>query len=131
MPGSRSEPRRCPGALPRPSDRPSEGCGASAPTSCPIARCSNAVRSAERSGSIEPREFEDTRHGTFNILTGLRADRRDGGLRAGANDAGHDIAALEDFRRGHRMLRGIVLNQDGGASHTTAKTADDFADCHG
>jgi hypothetical protein len=38
---------------------------------------------------------------------------------------------LEAFRREHRRLRGIFLIQDGGASHTAAKTAGYFAACRG
>ncbi len=83
-------------------------------------------------GSIEQQEFEYTRHGTVNLLTFLVVHT--GQMEAvslEANDADHYIPALDAFRREHRRLRGIFLIQDGGASHTAAKTADYFADCRG
>jgi hypothetical protein len=83
-------------------------------------------------GSIEPREFDSTRHGTVNLLASLAVHT--GRMRAAVlehNDAANSIPALEEFRRRHRRLRGVHLIHDGGPSPSAGATADDFADCHG
>jgi hypothetical protein len=83
-------------------------------------------------GSIEQREFEYTRHGTVNLLTFLVVHTGEMALAClEANDADHDIPALEGFRREHRELRRIFLVHDGGPSHIAAKTAEYFAGCDG
>jgi hypothetical protein len=83
-------------------------------------------------GSIEQREFEYTRHGTVNLLTFLVVHTGEMALAClDANDADHDIPALEDFHRTHRKLRGIFLVHDGGPSHTAGKTTDYFAGSRG
>jgi hypothetical protein len=83
-------------------------------------------------GSIEQREFDDTRHGTVNILNLLivHSGRMEAAILE-VNDAEHYIPALEAFRREHRRLRGIFLVQDGGGSHIAAETARYFAGCRG
>lgn len=74
-------------------------------------------------GVIEHQEFEYIRHGTVCLLTFLIVHT--GQMEAcslEANDADHYIPALERFQREHAQLRGVYLVQDGGASHTAAKT---------
>jgi hypothetical protein len=83
-------------------------------------------------GSIEQQEFDYTRHGTVNILTFLVVHT--GQMRAMVlerNDAAHYVPALEEFRRGHRRLRGIYLIHDGGPSHIAGATAEYFDRCRG
>ena len=83
-------------------------------------------------GSIEPQEFEYTRHGTVNILTFLIV--HSGAMEAvclEANDAEHYVPALEGFRTEHRKLRGAFLVHDGGPSHVASRTGDYFAECDG
>jgi DDE superfamily endonuclease len=83
-------------------------------------------------GSIEQREFDYTRHGTVNLLTFLVVHT--GRMRAVAleqNDAANYVPALEEFRRRHRLLRGVYLIHDGGPSHIAGATAEYFAGCHG
>ena len=83
-------------------------------------------------GSIERQEFEDTRHGTVNILTFLVVHTgRMEAVILEANDADHSIPALAAFRREHRRLRGTCRVQDGGGSHIAAEAADSFAGCRG
>ena len=82
-------------------------------------------------GRIERQEFEYTRHGTVNILLFLVVHT--GQMETvclGKNDADHDIEALREFRRRHR-LRGVYLIQDGGPSHTAATTSSFFAEAQG
>lgn len=83
-------------------------------------------------GSIEPREFEYTRHGTVCILKFLVVHT--GEMEAtclGSNSAERYIPALEQSRQGHRELRGAFLIHDGGASHIARDTAGYFAGCNG
>ena len=83
-------------------------------------------------GSIEQREFDYTRHGTVNLLAFLVVHT--GRMRAVVleqNDAANYIPALEEFRRRHRLLRGVYLIHDGGPSHIAAATAEYFAGCRG
>jgi DDE superfamily endonuclease len=78
-------------------------------------------------GAIEQQEFEYIRHGTVNVLMWLNVPT--GQMQAlclERKDAGHYIAALEQFRHRHRHLRGIFLIQDGDASHTAAATTQYF-----
>lgn len=79
-------------------------------------------------GSIEQQEFDYTRHGTVNILNFLIV--HSGMMKAvclEANDADHYVAALKQFRRDHRWLRGTYLIHDGGPSHTGQVTRDYLA----
>ena len=83
-------------------------------------------------GSIEQREFDYTRHGTVNILAFLVVHT--GRMRAvilEQNAAANYVPALEEFRRRHRLLRGVYLIHDGGPSHISGVTAEYFAGCRG
>jgi hypothetical protein len=81
-------------------------------------------------GSTEQQELGYTRHGTVCILLFLVVHTGDmEAVRPEANDSEHDIRALEDFRRGHRNLRGIFLGQADGASHIAGTTAEFFSAC--
>lgn len=81
-------------------------------------------------GSIEPREFESTRHGTVHILVFLMvpSGQREAACIA-TKDAKHDIEELTKFRRRPRHLRGAYLIHDGDPSPTAAATADSLAGC--
>ena len=74
-------------------------------------------------GSIEPREFDDTRHGTVNMLVFLVVHS---GLMELAflerNDAEHYLPESRLFRQHHQELRGVCLIQDGGSSHLAGDT---------
>ncbi|CAN5910548.1 hypothetical protein BH23PLA1_BH23PLA1_17300 [soil metagenome] len=74
-------------------------------------------------GSIEQREFDDTRHGTVNLLVFLVVHS---GLMEltmlAKNDCEHDLPEWELFRKHHRELRGVFLIQDGGSSHRAGDT---------
>ena len=83
-------------------------------------------------GSIEQQEFDYVRHGTVNLLNFLIV--HSGKMETvclEANDADPYVAALKQFRRDHRWLRGIYLIHDGGPSHTGQITQDYRAACHG
>jgi hypothetical protein len=83
-------------------------------------------------GSVEQQEFDYVRHGTVNILTFLVVHT--GEMEAvclETNDADHYVAALMQFRRNHRRLRGIYLVHDGGPSHISHTTSEYFASCRG
>jgi len=83
-------------------------------------------------GHVEQREFEYTRHGTVNLLLLLVVHTGQMELAVlGANDAAHYVAALRDFRRRHRGLRGLFLVHDGGASHIARATAEYLGGCAG
>jgi hypothetical protein len=83
-------------------------------------------------GSIEQREFEDTRHGTVNILTFLMAHTgRMGAAILETNDAEHLIQSLEVFRREDRRLRGVFLVLEGGGSQIAGEMTRSFAGCGG
>jgi hypothetical protein len=83
-------------------------------------------------GHVEQREFEYTRHGTAHLLLWLVVHTGQMGLAVpGANDAAHYVAALRDFRRRHRGLRGLFLVHDGGASHIARWTAEYVGGCAG
>jgi hypothetical protein len=83
-------------------------------------------------GSVEQREFEDTRHGPVQILTFLmvHTGRREAAIRE-ANDAVHLIPALEVFRRQPHRLRGVFQVLDGGGSLIAGERTRSFARCGG
>jgi len=79
-------------------------------------------------GSIEQQEFEYRRHGTVNVLLFLIvATGQMYALCPARKDAGHYIAALEQFRNDYGHLRGVFLIQDGDSSHTAQATHQYFA----
>lgn len=74
-------------------------------------------------GSIAQREFDYTRHGTFNILFFLIV--HSGRMEAAcfdAKSAEHYVRELRAFRHRHRHLRGVYLIHDNDPTHTAAKT---------
>jgi hypothetical protein len=83
-------------------------------------------------GSIEQQEFDDTRHGTVNMLLFLVVHS---GLMELAflakNDGEHDLPELDLFRRHHQELAGVYLIQDGGPSHVAGGTRRYFAKSRG
>ena len=80
-------------------------------------------------GAIEQQEFEYIRQGTVNVLLFLMVPTGRMQARCPARkDAGHYIAALEQFRDEHAKRRGVFLIQDGDPSHTAAATAEYFND---
>ena len=79
-------------------------------------------------GSIAQREFDDTRHGTVNILFFLIV--HSGQMEAAcfdAKSAEHYVQELRAFRHRHRHLRGVYLIHDNDPTHTAAKTRDYLA----
>ena len=79
-------------------------------------------------GSIAQREFDDTRHGTVNILFFLIV--HSGQMEAvcfDAKSAEHYVQELRAFRHRHRHLRGVYLIHDNDPTHTAAKTRDYLA----
>ncbi len=82
-------------------------------------------------GSIEQREFENTRHGPVHILTFLmvHTGRTEAAILE-ANDAEHLISALEAFRRQHHRLRDVFRVWDGGSPIAGQRTRS-FAGCRG
>ena len=83
-------------------------------------------------GSIEQQEFEDTRHGTVNLLFFLivHTGRMEVVIEA-KKDAAHSIRELRAFRRRHRDLKSVFLIQDGDPSHTAGETAAYWSSCRG
>src|SRR5512142_2404617 len=83
-----------------------------------------------RPGSIEQREFEDTRHGTVNLrlLLVSHTGRMELAV-VGAKDAENYVEQLRLFRRRHRGLKGVFLIQDGDPSHTAGATAAYWQGC--
>jgi DDE superfamily endonuclease len=83
-------------------------------------------------GAIEQQEFEDTRHGTVNLLLFLivHTGRMEVAVEA-KKDAEHSRRALEGFRRRHRRLHGVFLIQDGDPSHTAGDTGVYWSGCRG
>jgi hypothetical protein len=83
-------------------------------------------------GAIEQQEFDYTRHGTVNLLVFLIVHTGQMELAVeAAKDAKHYSAALQEFRRRHRRLRGVFLIQDGDPSHTARATAAYCKGCQG
>jgi transposase len=83
-------------------------------------------------GSIEPQEFDYTRHGTVNMLVFLVVHT---GLMEwvflAKNDPEPDLPELELFHRQHKELNGVFWIQDGGPSHTAAGTQMYLAESRG
>jgi len=83
-------------------------------------------------GSIEPREFDSTQHGTVNLLGFLAVHS---GLMEltflAQNDTEHYLPEWELVRKHHEALRGSFLIQDGGSSHTAGDTQRYFAESDG
>jgi hypothetical protein len=83
-------------------------------------------------GAIEQQEFEYRRHGTVNLLLFLVVHTgRMEAVCLESKDSTHYTAALKDFRRRHRWLRGIFLIQDNDPSHTGGLTQKYFDDWRG
>jgi transposase len=79
-------------------------------------------------GSIEQQEFDYTRHGTVNMLVFLVVHTGVMDLAfLTKNDHDHYLPELELFRQQHKELRGVLLIQDGGASHIAGETEQYFA----
>jgi hypothetical protein len=83
-------------------------------------------------GAIEQQEFDPTRHGTVDLLASLVGPTgRRRAVVLPRDDAANSVPALEEFRRRHRLPRGVYLIHDGGPSPIAGATAKDIAGCHG
>ena len=83
-------------------------------------------------GSIEHQEFDDTRHGTVNMLvllvvhTGLME-----WVFLAKNDHEHYLPEWGPYHQHHKELHGVFLIQEGGASHRAAETQEYFTKSQG